>query len=259
MPQPDESRRARLIGELQDRAARALPATVQETRNGCSLRHTDSFTWWAGAVLMHGPDGAATLTTRIATAEDFYAAHGDFARFQVCPACPRDLDTALSRRGYHVGSAMSLQVARTEQIARQPPAPRLRADLKEHPDPAWFQLWMSVQAPDADPAPEWSLLRRVDRPSGYVTVSTSGEPVAIGRAVADTGWAGVFGMATLPYARGQGAASAVLSGLGRWAISQRAARMYLQVEHDNPAAHRVYRRAGFTELCAYHYRTASAS
>jgi len=57
---------------------------------------------------------------------------------------------------------------------------------------------MSVQAPDADPTPEWSLLRRVDRPSGYVTAFTSGRPVAIGRAVADTGWAGVLGMATLP-------------------------------------------------------------
>jgi ribosomal protein S18 acetylase RimI-like enzyme len=31
--------------------------------------------------------------------------------------------------------------------------------------------------------------------------------------------------------------------------------MYLQVEYDNTAARRLYDRAGFTELCRYHYRT----
>jgi ribosomal protein S18 acetylase RimI-like enzyme len=31
--------------------------------------------------------------------------------------------------------------------------------------------------------------------------------------------------------------------------------MYLQVEYDNTAARRLYERAGFTELCRYHYRT----
>lgn len=47
----------------------------------------------------------------------------------------------------------------------------------------------------------------------------------VGRAVADTGWTGVFGMATLPDARRHGV-----------------------------AAVRLYRRAGFGEACAYHYR-----
>jgi ribosomal protein S18 acetylase RimI-like enzyme len=55
--------------------------------------------------------------------------------------------------------------------------------------------------------------------------------------LSDTGWAGVFGMATLPTARG-------------------ATRLYLQVECDNMAARRLYERAGFTELCRYRYRTA---
>jgi ribosomal protein S18 acetylase RimI-like enzyme len=32
--------------------------------------------------------------------------------------------------------------------------------------------------------------------------------------------------------------------------------MYLQVECDNAAAVRLYERAGFTEVCRYHYRAA---
>jgi N-acetylglutamate synthase len=44
---------------------------------------------------------------------------------------------------------------------------------------------------------------------------------------------------------------AVLAALAGWAGTD---RMYLQVERDNTAAMRLYERAGFTEICAYHYR-----
>ncbi|MFD0856602.1 GNAT family N-acetyltransferase, partial [Actinomadura adrarensis] len=75
-------------------------------------------------------------------------------------------------------------------------------------------------------------------------------------AVADDGWTGVFGMATLPLARGSGAARCVLAALAEWAIDQRADNMYLQVENNNVAALRLYEQAGFTPVSEYHYRTA---
>jgi GNAT superfamily N-acetyltransferase len=80
--------------------------------------------------------------------------------------------------------------------------------------------------------------------------------VAVGRAVGDTGWAGVFGMATLPRARGQGAARRVLAALAAWAGAHEAGRLYLQVERDNVPALRLYGQAGFRDLCRYHYRLA---
>jgi GNAT superfamily N-acetyltransferase len=100
------------------------------------------------------------------------------------------------------------------------------------------------------------MLRRVNRPSAYASVLTGSDVVAVGRAVTDTGWAGVFGMATLPHARGTGAARHVLAALARWAATHGAAHLYLQVECDNIAARRLYEHAGFRELCRYHYRTA---
>jgi ribosomal protein S18 acetylase RimI-like enzyme len=97
------------------------------------------------------------------------------------------------------------------------------------------------------------MLGRVGRPSVYASVLTAAGVIAVGRAVTETGWAGVFGMATLPDARGRGAAREVLAALAREAADQGAEHMYLQVEYDNPAAWRLYERAGFTELCRYHY------
>jgi len=248
----------REIGELQERAARAVPAAVEENEAGCWLRYSDSgSTWWAGATLLHSDARSRQLARRIAVAEAFYAAHGVPARFQVCPACPAGLDAALAHRGYRCDSVVSLQVATTRTIADRGTAWSLHVDLNDQLNEQWFELLMAAQGPDVDPAAEWRLLRRVDGRSAYATVSVFDHPVAVGRAVVDTGWVGVFNMATLPAARRKGAASAVLAALAEWAISQGSEQMYLQAERTNAAALNLYRRAGFEELCTYHYRTAA--
>ncbi|HEX8803248.1 MAG TPA: GNAT family N-acetyltransferase, partial [Acidimicrobiales bacterium] len=125
----------------------------------------------------------------------------------------------------------------------------------EHPTERWFATWHAVHGGGADPGPERDLLARVGRPSAYAGARVGDEVVAVGRAVVDTGWAGVFGMGTRPGARRSGAARAVLTALADWAASQGADRMYLQVERHNAAALALYARSGFGELCAYHYRT----
>jgi hypothetical protein len=45
------------------------------------------------------------------------------------------------------------------------------------------------------------MLGRVQRPSAYVSAMIGNGVVAVSRAVADDGWAGVFGVATLPHPR----------------------------------------------------------
>lgn len=250
----------RQIGELQERAARAVPAAAQKNADGCWLRYTDSkATWWAGAVLMHGRVPSRQLAERIAAAEDFYLGYGEPARFQVCPACPPELDEALRRRRYGLQSVVLLLVINAAQLPSRPLAPSLGVALKEQADAEWFQLFMSVHTPGADSGPEWRLLQRVEGRSAYATVSISGYPVAVGRAVADTGWVGVFSMATLPDVRRRGAGRAVLAALADWAVSQGFSRLYLQVEQNNTAGLRLYRRAGFEEACRYHYRIAAPS
>ena len=62
-------------------------------------------------------------------------------------------------------------------------------------------------------------------------------------------------MATLPEARGRGAARTALASLADWAAARGASAMYLQVENDNGPALRLYDRTCFAEVCGYHYRT----
>ena len=101
------------------------------------------------------------------------------------------------------------------------------------------------------------LLDRVQLPSAYACAAVGDAVVAVGRAVVDDGWVGVFGMATRPAARRTGAARSVLASLAQWAEDLGAARMYLQVERDNFPALRLYERAGFRVMCGFHYRAAA--
>jgi ribosomal protein S18 acetylase RimI-like enzyme len=103
------------------------------------------------------------------------------------------------------------------------------------------------------------MLGRVTRPSAYAIAVEGDEVITVGRAVADSGWAGVFGMATLPEARGRGAARSILASMAGWATPRGADGMYLQVESDNDPALHLYDRTRFTEVCGYHYRTESPS
>ncbi|MFE1171861.1 GNAT family N-acetyltransferase [Streptomyces sp. NPDC058773] len=151
---------------------------------------------------------------------------------------------------------MSLQVAPTAGVSAPETPGASRVRLADRPTPPWFDVWHAVHGHGGDPGPEWDLLARVEKPSAYACARAGDEVVAVGRAVVDTGWAGVFGMATLPAARGRGAARAVLAALAGWAGAHAADRMYLQVEHDNAPALRLYGRAGFRERCGYHYRAA---
>ncbi|RCW44665.1 ribosomal protein S18 acetylase RimI-like enzyme [Halopolyspora algeriensis] len=247
-----------MVWELQEKAARALPAEHVEHVGGWWLRHSTSCAWWAGTVLPHVDAEPEELARRVVGAERFYAGHGTAARFQISPrACPESLDTHLAERGYRRESPMSMQVAATTQVLEQAPRDSLRVRLDEEPTRAWFEVWNAVHGhADGDRRTEWNMLDRVQQPSAYVGAMLGGDVVAVGRAVADEGWAGVFGMATLPHARGQRAGRSALAALAEWAAAHDADRLYLQVECDNIPALRLYEGAGFGEVFRYHYRIA---
>jgi N-acetylglutamate synthase len=250
-----------MVRGLQERAARALPAQRVENAQGWWLRHAPGCSWWVGTVLPHREAGPGELVRRVVEAEQFYAGHGVVARFQISPrACPPRLDALLADRGYRVESPMSLRVASTAVVmARLPaelPADQPRVDVADHPTREWFDVWRAVHGHGGEPRAEWDMLERVERPAGYARALNGDDVVAVARVVADTGWTGVFGMATLPRARGKRVAGRVLAALAQWAGTQRTDHMYLQVERDNMPALRLYERAGFTGLCDYHYRSA---
>jgi N-acetylglutamate synthase len=242
--------------ELQERAARAVPAEYGMRAGQWWLRHAPGCSWWIGSVLPHGAGASRTeLETLISVAEAYTAERDIPTLMQMTPgAVSPDLDALLEARGYARQASVSLQTATTSEVlalARAPHGP-LRVRIDKQPTRTWFEAWHSVVG--GDPDPQWRLLQRIEQRTAYASVELGDETVAVGRAVAEGGWAGVFGMATRPEARGKGAAGAVLAALADWAAVNDAPRMYLQVEHENEGAMRLYGRVGFRELAPFSFR-----
>jgi GNAT superfamily N-acetyltransferase len=234
-----------LLKTLQEYAARAQPAAHVEEAGGWWLRHSPGDAWWVSAVLPHDRED------RVAVAEEFCAQRGSGVRFQITPGvCADDLDSLLDGRGYERGHDMSLRIASTADVLRQSHADAGAVTTRLTDE--WLAAWQAVTTRDI--SAERDLLSRVEHPSAYAHAEVDGQVVAVGRAVAEQGWAGVFGMATLPHARGQGAARSVLAALAGWAAAREANHMYLQMEKANTTAFRLYERTGFREVCTYHYR-----
>ncbi|WP_175496778.1 GNAT family N-acetyltransferase [Actinopolyspora alba] len=192
----------------------------------------------------------------VSAVERFYAGFGRATTFQLTPGvCPVELDVLLAERGYYRHTPMSLWAASVGDVRARARSSGAETRLTESPTGAWFDVWRAVHGDGGGCRPEWEMLARVERPSAYVGVLDGDELVAVGRAVVDGGWAGVFGMATLPRARGRGAAREVLRSLADWASDLGAEGMYLQVDGGNSPALRLYESMGFSEVCRYHYRS----
>lgn len=247
------------VRALQERAARALPAEYFEYVGDWWLRHTNNSSWWMGTVLPHGISERDESLRRIGVAERFYAGLGKVTRFQVSPgACPDDLDAMLAERGYRRDGSMSLRTASAAEVRARRRPDGLIVRLAATATPAWFDVWSAVHSDGRDPRIEQAMLSRVGTPSAYVCILDGTEVVAVGRGVADSGWVGVFGMSVRPEARGRGAGRRLLVALAEWARGQGVDGLYLQVEDANHPAVRLYERVGFTQVCAYHYRTEPA-
>jgi N-acetylglutamate synthase len=90
----------------------------------------------------------------------------------------------------------------------------------------------------------------------FASIRDGGETVAIGRADAAAGWAGLTAIEVAPGHRRRGLATAITAALAAQAAAHGAGHLYLQVEDDNQAAHALYHRNGFSVHHGYHYRVA---
>ncbi len=244
---------AELVRHLQECAARAQPAEHVVHFEGWWLRYSASRSWWLSSVLPHGDASGDDLLRLVEAAERFSAANSTRTTFQLTPGvCPAQLDKLLAGRSFERRGSMSLQTAPVAHVMDRLEPPVVQVEVTPAPDDAWLAVWADTNGADADL--ERELLGRLDRPAAYASAVFDGKVVAVGRTVIDSGWAGIFGMATLPAARGRRAASAVLARLASYAREQGRAGLYLQVERDNQPAMRLYQRSGFSQMSGYHYR-----
>ncbi len=257
--------RAALAAQLEALAFRGWPALRAQPLDGWVLRDSAGATRRGNSVWTCGE--VADVAMAIGEAERFYARAGRPSTFQLTPVSrPVGLGLALDAAGYD-GDSGPTDVCVADLAAlvtsaagiTQGTAVRTRQD--DAPDQTWLDVGaaggMSMFGPYRSASV--AILSKVALPVVYVTATLDGRPVGVGRGVLDGEWLGVYSMATLPAARGRGAATAVLAALARWSAGLGARRAYLQVEEHSVAARRLYAALGFLPVYRYTYRRRPAA
>lgn len=248
----------RLIDEI---AANATAATTTQLVDGWLLRAAPGYPFRrSNSALPYGGDSIG-LEARIGMVEDFYAARKLRARFQMSPAAlPVGLDDVLETRGYEIEEPTLVLVADTAGVVEHTARDDAGAvTVGEGIDEYWVAEYASAFGDDEAARGRLRayghMLGQLGPAVATAVLPVDETPAAVGLAVLERGWTGVYAMGTKPEVRRRGAATAVLYALARWAQGRGASRMYLQVEVTNDGARQLYTRAAFETAYRYHYRT----
>lgn len=245
------------IAEIDWVAAQGWPATEAEQAAGCLLRHSPMLNRSRSnsALPLLGEDRSPA--ERISAIESFYVKRNQPSLVQLTEVEQHaELDQALDSRGYRRHSptlVLTTTPAAIIRAGKDNPAIGVTVHKRLHED--WSAL-LHESAGGHDPAVEHTM-PLVPDPVGFAVARLHNRPVGIALFPAFGTWTGVFCMVTMPRARRQGVAGALLRAGARWAIEQGDDRLYLQVTEDNQPARNLYIRHGFRLSHRYHYRQAS--
>lgn len=231
----------------------------------------------ANAVLAPSGAGADPRATvhALDVLEAWYRSRGQRLLVQV-PSGEVALDALLDARGLTVEAPVDVFVAEVEPVADSASraGDRMRVAAQEaggravdvHVEVGLVDEWaLSSGVQHRDGAPSRArteayvrMLAVLGADAMAATAVADGETVAVGFAVLERGWAGIYGMATAEAWRRRGLGGALLGALVIEARSRSAHHLYLQVEVDNVAAQALYRGLGFTRSHGYHYRVSDS-
>ncbi len=249
-PSPD------LYRFLDELAANAWPALVQQAFGGWRLRANNGLTRRANSVLTAAP--MPDYPEWLSHIEDFYERRNLPPRFQVSDGSPDDLDLLLEAHGYRAEAYTMVQIAQARQVVERARGSRLMPVMEtESLTEEWLDAFIQAEVvPESKKATYRSIYAAIGPRTSYLRAcSPDGLTTGVGMAVTEQGWTGLFSIATLPEYRGRGIATQLLGLLARWSLSNDAPNLYLQVMENNETAIRLYEKLGFARLYGYHYRT----
>ena len=237
--------------------AASWPAATVEAHGGWAFRHTAGVTRRANSVLIS--DEVPDIDEAIAAAEDFYRRRGASSTFMVSDAsCPPEVVVGLESAGYVAQSPTWILAADADEIDLASPQPSSNwvAEVAQAASDSWFDCYWAVESGRHQPTAievYRNQLLKPDAPARFVTVTRSGQPVAVGQVVVVGGWGCVQCLATSTTARRQGAGRAVLNELVAQSAELGARGLFAAVMVDNDASLALCTGVGLRRAHQYRY------
>lgn len=242
-----------LCRRVEEASLNAWPALQQSLLDGWVLRFSRGFTKRANSIVPVYPSQQAPME-KIRYCENLYSRERLKTIFRLTTVMdPGPLDAVLEQRGYQ-------RVDPTRVLARELDSASfaIGPTFHEVPRDAWLEAYASAASvPPAGMQLHAMLLNGIRSEHVFGLVSVDRAPVACGIAVLERELVGLFDVVTLPAARRQGHAQALVESLLAWGRNNGARHAYLQVIEANQPARALYQRLGFDDLYHYWYRVAS--
>ncbi|MEO6897412.1 MAG: GNAT family N-acetyltransferase [Caldimonas sp.] len=202
--------------------------------------------------------GRLTVAEKLALCLPIYETAGLRPYVRITPfSQPGDLDARLAAAGMvSIDETRVMVLASIASLAAAPSTgPSLRVAAV---GPADFADWAGKERGSSAEERRAHADRIAYSPVPHRSVlafAEDGSTVGAGQVVVEGDLAGLYGVLTAEGHRRQGVAEAVCRHLLDLATIAGARIAYLQVEASNEPARRIYRRLGFVDGYAYHYRT----
>jgi N-acetylglutamate synthase len=236
------------IRNLEHISLRAWAALETQVYDGWILRFSNGYTGRANSV---NPFDGSTLPLheKIEYCERLYQERQLDMRFRMNEAVfPPELDAALEQRGYEYFSETHVL---TCDLAQHPPITDERFQFSEMLSDKWLEVYTTM---NGTPAQHIETLRAILLHIEPATCFGFVGEGAVGLAVRDGDFVGLFDIVVDAAQRRQGLGQGLVSSLMAWGQAQGANTAYLQVVAENAPAQALYARLGFTLHHKYWYR-----
>jgi ribosomal protein S18 acetylase RimI-like enzyme len=235
---------------IEQAAVRSWPALETADIDGWRWRYASGGSLRANSVAALAFTGAS-VQAAVAEAERRYRARRTPCRFTVAEvSVPDDLDSRLATLGY---ARSEDHVTMAKAVSEDASLPG-EVELSSEPTGEWLAVYLSGLAADRKAiAP--AILAGLPAPRTFFACRRMGSVVGAGLTILDGELASVQCMATLPAARRQGCARAVLRAIEAQAAARGCRYLYLQTESANIGAVALYPSFGFHVAGRYHIRT----
>jgi ribosomal protein S18 acetylase RimI-like enzyme len=241
-----------MITHLEELSLNAFPSLQTGLYDGWVLRFADGYTRRANSVNALYPS-SLDVDKKIALCEAAYSARGQRTQFKITPAVhPANLDAILAEKGYEKEALTAVQTLDLRRVAQ---ATTEGVALAGRASEVWLAALCRLSSVEAR---HHDTVRRVLESAVpqmcFAAVFQDETIVAVGLAVLERGFVGLFDIVTEARWRKRGFGTQLVGGLLAWGRESGAERAYLQVMCDNAPALRLYARLGFGEEYRYWYR-----
>ena len=247
-----------LLSRIEDAGLNASAPPLQRWLDGWLLRFSPGKAKRARCINALAV-GRLPQAQRLRLALDAYAQAGLPALVRITPFTqPPGLDDWLAAQGWGALDDTRVMVNPQLPIAEPPPLPA--GTVWQALDAAAYAEAVGALRGSPPGQRRAHAVRLASSPVAYcgfaIRRDDDGSVLACGQFAREADIVGLYDVHTHPQARGQGLASTLCKRLLSLSALEGATLAYLQVEPSNEAARRIYRRLGFADAYAYHYRQA---